>query len=223
MVDIPRSLPCPLHCLDSGPVAEAVGTAGRITACDDHCGVTAWHATSRTPWPGRPRRSPTGSLLGAGTRRIRLTAERQVYDERAAAVLALARRRDVAAVRPDDALASLIQATLTPIIAPLVAEQAALRQTVERQADAIADLREDRGRLTAELERAAGTVVALSDELERLRAPAPSTEARTEPAPAVPSDAAPGGLASMWMRWGPLLAVLGMVVVIALLLLFVPR
>ncbi len=51
-----------------------------------------------------------------------------------------------------EALATLIQATLTPIIAPLVAEQAALRQTVERQAGEVADLREERGRLTAELE-----------------------------------------------------------------------
>ena len=49
-----------------------------------------------------------------------------------------------------DAMASLIQATLTPIIGPLVAEQAALRQMVERQADTIADLREERGRESAE-------------------------------------------------------------------------
>src|SRR5919112_6348512 len=41
-----------------------------------------------------------------------------------------------------EALAALIQATLTPIVAPLVAEQAALRQTVERQAGELGDLRE---------------------------------------------------------------------------------
>jgi hypothetical protein len=122
-----------------------------------------------------------------------------------------------------EALASLIQATLTPIIAPLVAEQAALRQTVERQADAIADLREDRGRLTAELEQAAGTVVALSDELERMRAPASSPEASGEPTPAQPSNTALGRLALLWGRLWPVLAVLAAALVLAGVLLFVPR
>jgi hypothetical protein len=57
-----------------------------------------------------------------------------------------------------DALASLIRATLTPIIAPLVGELAASRQVNERltdqlmsQADTIAELREARGRLSAAL------------------------------------------------------------------------
>ena len=73
---------------------------------------------------------------------------------------------------PADAMATLIQATLTPIIAPLVAEQAALRQTVERQAEQLVGkeqeigvIREEQGRLTAELERAASTVAALDDAL----------------------------------------------------------
>jgi len=64
-----------------------------------------------------------------------------------------------------EALASLIHATLTPIIAPLVAEQAALRQTVERQADQLVGQAERLGRQGAELERATSTVVALGDEL----------------------------------------------------------
>ena len=64
-----------------------------------------------------------------------------------------------------EALAALIQATLTPIIAPLVAEQAALRQTVERQATQLVGQAERLGRQGAELERATSTVVALGDEL----------------------------------------------------------
>jgi len=57
-----------------------------------------------------------------------------------------------------EALASLIQATLTPIIAPLVAEQAALRQTVERQAEQLIGQAEMLGRQGAELEAAGVTV-----------------------------------------------------------------
>jgi hypothetical protein len=57
-----------------------------------------------------------------------------------------------APVAQAEALAALIQATLAPIVAPLVAEQAALRQTVERQAEQVADLRETIGRQHAELE-----------------------------------------------------------------------
>jgi hypothetical protein len=49
-----------------------------------------------------------------------------------------------------DAMMSLIQATIGTVLGPLMVEQAALRQTVERQAGEIAGLREDRGRLMAE-------------------------------------------------------------------------
>ena len=55
-------------------------------------------------------------------------------------------------------MAALIRATLEPIIAPLVAEQAALRQTVERQAGEVAALREERGRHVAEVEQARGSL-----------------------------------------------------------------
>jgi len=58
-----------------------------------------------------------------------------------------------------EAMVQLIEATITRAITPLVA-------VIERQAGEIADLREDRGRLTAELERAASTVVTLSTALE---------------------------------------------------------
>ena len=51
-----------------------------------------------------------------------------------------------------EALAALIQATLAPIVAPLLAEQAALRQTVERQADQLVGQAETIGRQGAELE-----------------------------------------------------------------------
>jgi excisionase family DNA binding protein len=50
-----------------------------------------------------------------------------------------------------EAMAALIQATLTPIIAPLVAQLDAHRQTVERQADALRELERENGRLAAEL------------------------------------------------------------------------
>jgi hypothetical protein len=49
-----------------------------------------------------------------------------------------------------EAITAMIQTTIATVLGPLVAEQSALRQTVERQADEIAELREDRGRLTAE-------------------------------------------------------------------------
>ena len=51
-------------------------------------------------------------------------------------------------------MAALIRATLAPIVAPLVAEQAALRQTVERQAEQLVGQAETIGRQAAELERA---------------------------------------------------------------------
>jgi hypothetical protein len=51
-----------------------------------------------------------------------------------------------------DALASLIRATLTPIIGPLVAELAASRQTIERQADQLVSQAETIGTLRAEVD-----------------------------------------------------------------------
>jgi excisionase family DNA binding protein len=52
---------------------------------------------------------------------------------------------------PADAMVSLIQTTIGTVLGPLVSELAASRQTIERQAETIADLREERGRLSAEL------------------------------------------------------------------------
>jgi len=51
-----------------------------------------------------------------------------------------------------DAMAALIHATLTPIVAPFLAEQTALRQIVERQADQLVGQAETIGRQGAELE-----------------------------------------------------------------------
>jgi hypothetical protein len=52
------------------------------------------------------------------------------------------------------------------LLAPIAAELGEARQTIERQAGVVADLRETLGRQGAELERAASTVVALNDQLE---------------------------------------------------------
>jgi hypothetical protein len=68
-----------------------------------------------------------------------------------------------------EALATLVQATLTPIIAPLVAEPAASRQTIEHRADRVAELERENGRQGAELERAASTIVALGGENAALK------------------------------------------------------
>ena len=51
------------------------------------------------------------------------------------------------------------------LLAPIAAELGAARETIVGQAGEIAALREERGRQSAELERAASTVVALSDQL----------------------------------------------------------
>jgi hypothetical protein len=37
-VEIPRNSPCPLHCIDSVPVLEAVGTVDRVEAGPGTCG-----------------------------------------------------------------------------------------------------------------------------------------------------------------------------------------
>jgi hypothetical protein len=104
-----------------------------------------------------------------------------------------------------DALASLIQATLTPIIAPLVGELAASRQVNERltdqlmsQADTIAELREERGRLST----------ALAAEREKS-----SLEARTAAQVSLQSHPRPYGACGA--RWWPVVAILVPWVVIA--------
>ena len=49
-VVIPRSSPCSLHCLDSVPVLDAIGTVDRIEAAWDHPVVVVfdlWHLGTR--------------------------------------------------------------------------------------------------------------------------------------------------------------------------------
>lgn len=49
-----------------------------------------------------------------------------------------------------EAISTLVQTTVATVLGPLVAELAASRQTVERQADQLVGLAEQIGRLTAE-------------------------------------------------------------------------
>lgn len=57
-----------------------------------------------------------------------------------------------AAPAPAEAMVSLIQATIGTVLGPLVGELAASRQAIGRQADRIAELERENGRLTATLE-----------------------------------------------------------------------
>jgi helix-turn-helix protein len=87
-------------------------------------------------------------------------------------------RTDEGDVRPTplaqaDALASLIQATLTPIIAPLVGELAASRQALERQAGELRELEREVGRVSALLDSARAQIRTLT---------APTASQSVEPA-----------------------------------------
>lgn len=106
-----------------------------------------------------------------------------------------------------EAISGLVQATVATVLGPLVGQLDAQRQTIERQADTIADLREERGRQSAELERAAGTVVALNAENETLRAAQAAT-------------VVPASIGSLLTRLWPLWAVLTVLVVAGALLLW---
>jgi hypothetical protein len=116
------------------------------------------------------------------------------------------------------ALATLVQATLTPIIAPLVAELAATRQTSERRADRIAELERENGRQGAELERAASTVVALSKENDALKASQAKQDANLRTISRSPPRGAMVPLPARLRAFAPwVLAVLAIVAVIVLL------
>jgi excisionase family DNA binding protein len=69
-----------------------------------------------------------------------------------------ARLNQSAQPAPAEAITAMIQAALTPIIAPLVGRLDAQRQTIERQADLLVSQAETIGRQSAEIEalRAAG-------------------------------------------------------------------
>ena len=122
-----------------------------------------------------------------------------------------ARLNQSAQPAPAEAIAAMIQATLTPIIAPLVGELAASRQVNERltdqlmsQADTIAELREERGRLS--------TALAAEREKSSLEA---WTAAQVLQEPSTP-------LRRLWARWWPILAGL-VALVAAVVLLAWPR
>jgi hypothetical protein len=78
---------------------------------------------------------------------------------------------------PAEAMVSLIQTTIGTVLGPLVGQLDAQRQTIERQAGEIAELREDRGRLTAEVE-ALKVSQAQQDAHPGPVAPIPATDAR---------------------------------------------
>jgi excisionase family DNA binding protein len=97
---------------------------------------------------------------------------------------------------PGEAIAAMIQATLTPIIAPLVAELAASRQANERQAETIARQAEALGELRVELASAQAKIATL--------------DAPTAPQPPEPST-------EPWRRWRYLWPLLAFLTVLALL------
>jgi hypothetical protein len=99
-----------------------------------------------------------------------------------------------------EALASLIQATLTPIIAPLVGELAASRQTIERQADQLVSQADLLGRLTAAL------------------------EARTAPQTVEPTNGEPPDRPlRLWQPWWMILGAVVVAIVVVAALLAWPR
>jgi hypothetical protein len=61
-----------------------------------------------------------------------------------------------------NAMVSLIQTTIGTILGPLVGQLDGQRLTIERQAETIAELREDRGRLSAELASARMSISTLT-------------------------------------------------------------
>jgi excisionase family DNA binding protein len=104
------------------------------------------------------------------------------------------------------------------LLAPLVTVIEHQAEQLVRQAEQIADLREERGRHTAELERAASTIVALAEERDALKAPQPPRVASGAPGQPAPSRDAPAPSSTRLRALAPwLLAVLAIVAVVALL------
>jgi len=84
---------------------------------------------------------------------------------------------------------------LTVVVAPLLAEVAASRQIIERQAQQLVSQAETIGRQAAELERAASIAVKLSDELEAARAQISPLVVSTATEPPDPTTK------PFWSRW----------------------
>jgi len=99
-----------------------------------------------------------------------------------------------------EAMVALIQTTIATVLGPLVAEQTALRQTVERQTDVLRTLERENGMQAAELERAAAAVVALGEENATLKASQTQQAWRQPP----------------WWLWGVLGGAMSVAVVVLL-------
>jgi hypothetical protein len=106
-----------------------------------------------------------------------------------------------------------LAAWMSSVLEPLVTELHLSRETLTAQAERLGYVTAERDTARADLERAAATMVALGDELERLRAPA--TEARTAPHIVNVPEEAPS---PRWRLWGPWLLTSGTLIVVVLLL-----
>jgi hypothetical protein len=114
-----------------------------------------------------------------------------------------------------EALASLIQATLTPIVAPLVAELAASRQTVERQADQLVSQAETIGRQS---ERVAGLETEIGHLSAELRSERQAKSSLTPSGAPEIVQTAPESSNIRWRAWWPwVLGLLAIAAVVGLL------
>ena len=91
-----------------------------------------------------------------------------------------------------------------------------ITETIKRQAQQIADLREDRGRLQERAEYASARADVLAIEIEELKAAQASWEARRAPQTAEVSIAPSASVRAAVARWWPL-AVSGLASVLALI------
>jgi excisionase family DNA binding protein len=205
-------------------VAEAATILGVSTA-------TVRRMVKRGDLEGERVLRPQGSVFVVRLRPDTIHATADAHD--AAGTLHEAGGMPRSNASPGEQLAAWSETFLLPLVA-----------VNERQAARIEELARENGRLSAErdaarveieratpmidalsgrLEEAAATVEVLRAELQAVRTPEPPQEAPTAVDAVPPPVDSPTPLPAVWMRWGPVLAVLGMVVVIALVLLFVPR
>jgi hypothetical protein len=99
-------------------------------------------------------------------------------------------------------------------LGPLVGQLDAQRQTIERQADRVAELERENGRQSVELERAASTVEALSKENDALRASHSPVASILTPDPAPLTVESPGARLRRLAPWLLLAAILLLALVV---------
>jgi hypothetical protein len=104
-----------------------------------------------------------------------------------------------------DAMVSLIQTTIGTVRGPLVAELAASRQTIERQAETIAEISTDRGRLTERLDHVTAELAAVQAQNATLLVPTVAEPSPPSPGPPEPHPA------PWWRRWWPIFATVALV------------